>query len=288
MITMRIKGGLGNQLFQYAAAYAMSRRLNQPMQFDTAFTSNMTARKYRLSELNVETSRVVLGNNLPKKVSFLKNKYINKICRILNFSKHKVKNGIYWLETRETFLQDFFRIYSEHVYMDGYFQTPKYFDVYREELVKQFTPKYGMEKAYLDELENIKNCNSVAVHVRRGDFKKDNNKFHYILDENYYKRAVEYMRVHIDNPVFFWFSDDIEWVKNNIGNDKDFKFVNINSSHRDIDDLMLMKNCNHIIAANSTFSWWAAWLNEYENGIKIIPAKQYGNDYMTIETWIKM
>lgn len=288
MVTMRIKGGLGNQLFQYASAYAMSKRLNQPLQFDIAFTSNMTNREYRLSELNVETSSLVLEKNLPKKVTLLKNKYINKVCRILNLSKHKVQNGIYWIETREIFLPDFFIINGENIYMDGYFQTSRYFEKYRTELLEQFTPKYTAGDSYLATLEEIRRCNSVAVHVRRGDFKKDNNKFHYLLDGKYYKRAIEYMRNHVDDLVFFWFSDDMEWVNNNFGNDANFRFVKINSEHGDIDELMLMKNCNHIIAANSTFSWWAAWLNEHNNSIKIVPKKPYGMEEMILPTWIKV
>ena len=92
----------------------------------------------------------------------------------------------------------------------------------------------------------------------------------------------------VETPVFFWFSDDMEWVKAYIGNSLDFQFVSIKTSHGDIDDMMLMKNCKHIITANSTFSWWAAWLNDHKEAIRIVPEKAYGMDGMIPDSWVKM
>lgn len=288
MITMRIKGGLGNQLFQYAAAYSLAKRLNQPFQFDVAFTNNMTARTYKFSELNVDVDTTVSDKLLPKKIRFIKNKYINKLCRVLNLSKHKCEDYLYWIETKDIWQPDFFTIETGNLYVDGYFQSEEYFKDFRTDLLKQFTPRYSLEDDYQKILFEIKRVNAVAVHVRRGDFKKDNNPFHYLLDEQYYQNAVKYVKKCVNNPVFFVFSNDMNWVKENIGKSIDFKFVNLKSVHSDVDELMLMKNCNHIIAANSTFSWWAAWLNEKEEGIKIVPRKKYGMDRMIPENWIKI
>lgn len=288
MVIMRIKGGLGNQLFQYASSYALAKRLNQKLMFDPSFTANMTARGYKLPLLRVETADVVYTEQLPKKILVLKNLYINKACRLLNLSKHKCGKYVYWLETKDEWQSDFLTIQADYLYVDGYFQSEEYFKQYRKELLKQIRPQYELEDEYLKVLDEIHKCNSVAVHVRRSDFKKDNCEYHYLLDESYYKRAIEKIRAEVNNPVFFWLSDDMEWVKEHIGAANDFRFVSIHTKHGDIDDMMLMKNCNHIIAANSTFSWWAAWLNEHNDAIRIVPEKPYGMDGMIPSNWDKV
>lgn len=288
MVIMRIKGGLGNQLFQYASGYALAKRLNQKLVFDPSFTANMTARGYKLPLLQVDTDEVIYTEQLPQKVNRLKNLYINKACRVLNISKHNCGKFVYWLETRDERQPDFFTIQVENLYVDGYFQSEEYFKQYRTELLKQIQPKYELEDEYLKVLNDIQKCNSVAVHVRRSDFKKDNCEFHYLLDESYYKRAIEKIRSSVKNPTFFWFSDDMNWVKGHIGASGDFRFVSIRTAHGDIDDMMLMKKCKHIITANSTFSWWAAWLNEHEDAIRIVPEKPYGMEGMIPTGWRKV
>lgn len=288
MITMRIKGGLGNQLFQYAAAYALSKRLDQPFQFDSAFTANMTNRQLKFSELNVDVKRVTSDKELPKKIQLIKNIYINKLSRVLNISQYRCGEYLYWLETKDEWQPDFFTIKSKNLYVDGYFQSEEYFKQYRKELIRQFTPSYSPELAYTQTLEMIKTCDSVAVHVRRSDFKKDKNSFHYLLDEGYYKRAIAYVRQKLEKPIFFWFSDDMNWVEEHIGIEKDFRYVNLKTVHGDIDDMMLMKNCNHIITANSTFSWWAAWLNDNPSRIRVVPQKPYGMEKMIPSEWMKL
>lgn len=288
MVIMRIKGGLGNQLFQYTSGYALAKRLNQKLVFDPSFTANMTARGYKLPLLQVDTDEVIYTEQLPQKVNRLKNLYINKACRVLNISKHNCGKFVYWLETRDEWQPDFFTIQVENLYVDGYFQSEEYFKQYRAELLKQIQPKYEPEDEYLKVLNDIQKCNSVAVHVRRSDFKKDNCKFHYLLDERYYQNAIQKIRLEVENPVFFWFSDDMDWVKKHIGEGEDFRFVCIRTAHGDIDDMMLMRNCRHIITANSTFSWWAAWLNENKDAIRIVPSKPYGMDGMIPKNWDKV
>lgn len=287
MIVMRIKGGLGNQLFQYASSYALANRLNQKLVFDPSFTANMTARNYKLPLLCVKTNEVISAKQLPLKVTLLKNLYVNKACRVFDFAKHKCGKYVYWLETRDELQPDFFTIKEDELYVDGYFQSENYFKQYRLELLDQIKPNYEPEEEYIKVLDEIQSCNSIAVHVRRSDFKKDNCEFHYLLDEAYYIQAIQKIRSKVENPIFFWFSDDIKWVKEHIGANNDYRFVCIHTKYCDIDEMMLMKNCNHIIAANSTFSWWAAWLNEHNDAIKIVPIKPYGMPQMIPPDWLK-
>lgn len=288
MITMRIKGGLGNQLFQYAAAYSMAKRLGQDFRFNPAFSANMTARGYRLDKLKVDVNTVAYDSELPKWVSIRKNVYINKLSRVLGLSKMKLGDTLYWLETKDEWQPDFFLLNEKNIYIDGYFQSADYFAEFRSELIEQIQPNYELETEYLRVLEEIKSTHSVAVHVRRSDFKKDKHPFHYLLDQDYYKQAIRYMRNNVEYPTFYWFSDDIEWVKNALGDCSDYVFVRTGTTYGDIDDLMLMKNCEHIITANSTFSWWAAWLNEHQNAIRIVPQKPYGIKEMIPREWIIM
>ena len=168
MIVMRIKGGLGNQLFQYAAAYALSKRLNQPFCFDPSFTGNMTARGYKLPQLCVASDEIIAADHLSSKIKGLKNKYVNKCCRLLNLSVHGCGNYLYWLETRDRWQPAFFTINNGNLYVDGYFQTEAYFKTFRQELLSQFSPRYEPEPAYLEALKEIKSCAAVAVSLPAG------------------------------------------------------------------------------------------------------------------------
>ena len=290
MITVRIKGGLGNQLFQYAAAYALSKRTKQDMQMDISFFPQQTLRGFKLDKLNISCMKI--SNQQSKIVQIYKNKYLNKFLRKVNIRQLPCENkGHFLLETRSDIVPEYFKIQQNDIYIDGYYQSERYFVQYREDLIKQFTSRYPFEEAYINVFNLVERCNSVAVHVRRGDFlnaQNDRNPNHYLLGEKYYHLALQYMEKNIDNPHFFWFSDDIEWVKQNFGERENFTFISLQTKYPDIDEMMLMKNCKHIIAANSTFSWWASWLNEHKKSIHICPEKRYGNLHMIPCEWIKI
>ena len=119
------------------------------------------------------------------------------------------------------------------------------------------------------------------------DDKEKPNSNRYILGKDYYQRAIVDINHRVTAPEFFWFSDDIEWVKKNFGNVANFHFVSLSTKHPDIDEMMLMSECKNIITANSTFSWWEAWMKKHE-GIIICPARRYGNIEMIPGTWEKM
>lgn len=290
MITVRAKGGLGNQLFQYATGYSLAKRLDQEVSIDISFFPKQTLRGYKLDKLSLD--KISIDEKHSVKINALKNKYLNKVLRKLNKSVIRLgKSSIYLLECRSDLVKAFPEINADNVYLDGYYQSEQYFGKYKEELIRQFTPIYPSEEEYKATLADIEGCEAVAVHVRRGDFlsaQNDPNPNHYLLEEQYYHNALKYATEHLDNPVFFWFSDDIDWVKKNFGEKENFRFVSLHTKHADIDEMMLMKNCKHIIAANSTFSWWASWLNVHENAMHICPAKRYGNLYMIPDGWIKI
>lgn len=296
MITVRIKGGLGNQLFQYAAAYAMAKRLNTSLEMDVSFFGTQSLRGYKLDNLQISTNKLADPTKLPTLVKIAKEKHVGALIRDITRSHGKKsiivrKNYRYLLESGSKVLEEIFHIDDEFIYLDGYFQTPLYFTGYENEIRKQFVPAYEMSEEYLNIKDSVSSSNSVAVHIRRGDVaaaKKQLTQYAYLLSERYYDRAISEIEKRITAPQFFFFSDDIGWVKENINVPKAHYFVSLHTDHPDIDELMLMKNCKHIITANSTFSWWAAWLNENENAIRIVPDKAYGNDFMIPEEWIKI
>lgn len=288
MIKAVIRGGLGNQLFQYAAAYAIAERLNQPITLDISFYPTQTLRGYKLNKLKLTNHLVAYGKEDFFIEKIYKNKYVNGLIRRLPFECLPIKNGKYLVDHAGSFTPTFFDIVSENIFMNGYFQSEEYFKNVRKSLIEQIAPNYPKEEEYARMLDKILTVNSVALHVRHGDFLADDNcDYHYILSIDYYKKAIEIIKKEVSNPVFFCFSDDIDWVKNSIVNE-DIQYVSLKTTNADIDEMMLMKNCKHIITANSTFSWWAAWLNENENAIRIVPEKPYGNAYMIPENWIKI
>lgn len=290
MVIISIKGGLGNQLFQYAAGYALSKRLEQDFAIDNTFFPHQTLRGYKLGSLCIDAEVFYKEETID--LHIMKNRYVQALRRKLHRTiGHCRNNTTYLLETRSTIISEFFQDFSGNVYVDGYFQSERYFKEYRVDILRQFIPAYKPEQEYMDVLEQIQSCNAVAVHVRRGDFLKaqnDRNPNHYLLGEQYYCNSLNYMQQQLDKPVFFWFSDDIDWVKQNFGEKENFHFVSLKTKHGDIDEMMLMKNCHHIIAANSTFSWWASWMNEHEDAIHVCPAKRYGNLRMIPDGWIKI
>ena len=285
MIIVRIKCGLGNQLFQYATAWALSKRLKQPL---ALFLSACDGRAFRLDQLNVSVKTVVKLEDMPQEFEVMNNPNVNNALTKLDISIHQFGDWLYFKQLKDEFQEDFFVVRAENIYLDGYFQCEAYFKEYRTELLRQFISFDLKEPGYEQAVSKIEECNSVAVHVRRGDFQLRGHPFHYLLTEGYYRKAFAYIRERVESPVFFWFSEDYEWIYETFGHEKDFYFTGVPSVNGDIIDIMLMKNCKHIITANSTYSWWAAWLNEYKDAIRIVPDKQYITEGSIPDSWIKL
>ena len=171
-----------------------------------------------------------------------------------------------------TFQSDLFDI-KNSCYIKGFFRSEKYFIDIREELLKDFSLNVELNEKNKKMLEQIKNTNSVSIHFRRGDYTKKRVADKYgSCSVEYYKNASKIIADSISEPItLFIFSDDINWVRNNVKFDFETVYVDINLAKQGYFDLELMKNCKHNIIANSSFSWWGAWLNENESKIVIAP-----------------
>ncbi len=262
MIITKINGGLGNQMFQYAVAKAIAIKNNDIFKLDiTDYETYKLHNGYRLNIFRID-EKIANINDIQKLKGF--DNLFYKILRKLNLY---TKRSHYKERERTIFDTNVFN--EKNIYLDGYWQNEKYFLDIREELLKDFTPKENNTTIVDSYLKQISNINSVSIHVRRGDYSKHPEIG--ILDISYYKNAIKYINDKIDNPSFFIFSNDLEWCE------KNFDFIEnklfINDTKTEIEDMTVMKNCKHNIVANSSFSWWSAWLNRNTNKIVIAPKK---------------
>jgi len=258
MITIKLKGGLGNQMFQYATGRYLSIENKSDLFLYKDFENNTdTERNYELSEFNV-------NENLTDK---FKSNFINKILRKFYFDYHP------------NFLNKLGQEISENknVYLSGFFQSEKNFKSIRDILLKDFTLKEESKSDLFKEKSNqISNHpNSISLHVRRGDYAKNSktNKYHGVCSPSYYKKAVDFIKEKTaDGSRFYIFSDDINWVNTELLPELNIDAEIISSKGLSMqEEMILMSKCNHNIIANSSFSWWGAWLNQNNDKIVITP-----------------
>ncbi len=280
-------GGLGNQMFQYAAARSLSIRKKKQLYLDHSFlekqtTGLYTERKYELNAFNIKAKRAQKAHLLP----FLLIKKYTSIQPIIPYTYFKEPYFNYSTELIK---------HQNNIYMDGYWQTEKYCIETEKQIRDEFQfvkPLAGKNKVCA---EQITNCNSVAVHIRRGDYVANQlvNSTHGTCSIEYYQNAINLLKEKIENLNFFFFSDDPQWATQNFGTLENSYFINNNNADDSYYDLHLMSLCNHFIIANSSFSWWGAWLGKYANKIVIAPEKWLNssihntNDVIP-SAWIKL
>ncbi len=266
---VRIMGGLGNQLFQYAMARYWDIQYGADILLDVDVDSFETKREYSLEKLNVITYGLV-----PE--------HVKRAFRIARNNNHRTvfKVGInkilhYGFEKENFVFQD----NNRFNYLDGYWQNTEYFKTIRKELLDEIMYMGKMNNEQKMMIKRISAANSVSVHIRRGDFcSEQNSKIYVIQEASYYLKAVNYLKTIISNPVFFVFSDDIEWCKDNIRFDENVFYIDKRLNKLDVEDFEMMRLCKNHIIANSTFSWWASWLAQYENKIVVSPKQWYWDE----------
>ena len=267
MIITKLKGGLGNQLFQYATGRAAALHHKLPLKLDlTIFKTYKLHNGYRLDQYAIQAD-IATENEI------INLKGRNNVLFSALRKAGLIKRKSYFKEKRSSYFDE--RVLkNKFVYLDGYWQNELYFSNIRKELLRELSPINPMNDLGCDYLEPIKKSNSVSIHVRRGDYL--NLKNINVLDVDYYMKAVEYVRKNVEKPTFFIFSDDLDWCKKNLGFLDGCTYVD--RTQTEIDDLKLMSFCRHNITANSSFSWWGAWLNQNPNKIVIAPKGWLLND----------
>ena len=255
-------GGLGNQMLQYAVGRSLAvEKKIEPLRIDLSWYCNNKNvpffREFELNKLNT-TYKTIDHKNIIWKLRFT-----NHFKSLNPFKYEDVSEKEY-----ATFNHSILEC-GNHILLQGLFPSYKYFSGIKEILQTELVPKQEMDRENLAALAKIKSVNSVSVHFRRGDYALTG--FHHILDKSYYERAIKYLSARVEDIELFIFSDEPEWVSQNIHFEFPCHIMDFNKGDRSYLDLELMKNCKHNVIANSTFSWWAAWLNPNLEKIVVAP-----------------
>ena len=295
MIIFKLNGGLGNQMFQYAAGRSLSLHLMTSLKLDLSnYSSIFPYRKYGLGVFNIEVEEALEDEikQYYKKLS-LYEKLFNYVFGVKNINECSSVNTKIIFENKFLYDKNFKKSPRDCLFI-GFWQSEKYFKEYEKVIRKDFSFRKILTEKNEKIAEEIGKTNSVSVHIRRGDYvnNKEINKYHGTCGLEYYENAINFIRKRIKNPKFFVFSDDMKWVKNNLKINNTI-FVDGNIGKKSYIDMQLMSLCKHNIIANSSFSWWGAWLNNCPNKIVIAPKKWFseqGIDTTDLipKRWIKL
>lgn len=266
MIISELTGGLGNQMFQYAFGYALSRKKSFTFKYHFINHPNNTPRSFELNHLRITAKKAGIPDleqvGYPTSIikSALTQLRLHKPS-ILNEDNIDIRTPL-----------DFFQ---DNYYIRGYWQSEKYFLDYSNEIRQQFIFKELLKDKNARLEHKMKNSKSVAVHVRRGDYVTNKTAFDYhgLCSVEYYKSAMNFVESKIKHPIYFFFSDDQQWVKSNLKSKSESYYVDWNKGASSFHDMHLMSLCKHNIIANSSFSWWGAWLNSNKDKIVCAPNK---------------
>ena len=280
MVIVRIKGGLANQMFQYTFFFWLEKKhIENNLDIDTYIDNSMYYHHIPKQECDPYHNGYELSGvfGLKTETANIKEVYRLSDYRYNFFEKCYIKAKKIVFGGVKTQVVDiegktYDKKYAsmDEVYFDGTWGDFKYANDYENDIREIFKFPQINDKCNIKFSNDICNCNSVAVHVRRGDYL--NIRQGICLEKSYYDAAMEEIKNRVEKPVFYFFSDDIEWCKSNFlkGNNV---FVNCNSGIDSFRDMQLMSMCKHSILANSTFSSWANWLNTNTNRLIIKPYK---------------
>jgi len=291
MIISKLKGGLGNQLFQYATGFSLAKKLDAPFKIDVSgYEKSISARE---TARNLDINDFSISANVASDDEILEIKYpkgiISRIGRVIE--KKLLKN--YYVDWHPQVL-----LKTGNVYLDGYFQSDKYFQSEVGAIFEQFSLRQQWLDPIQEIVELINQCNrSVSLHIRRGDYAGDSrvSRLFLVCNAQYYQRAISYFLERIPDCNFYIFSDDVQWVEHNLLLPSRATFISSENGDtnrlRPSQELVLMSKCKHHILSNSSFSWWGAYLNQSKEKIVLAP-DIWNNGYVdqpniAPEAWIR-
>lgn len=294
MRIVKLKGGLGNQMFQYAFAKLIEKRTGDEVKIDfSAYTSlkNDIVRvpriaKFKLSLPTADDSDLNSICKFNHKGDSLSLKYK------VGIYAEKTFNRKYFFEPNRAFIDP--ASLTSYSYFDGYWQSYRYIDEVKSNIVEEFTPNYELSENTKKAMTQMQCENSVFIGVRKGDYTADKKSIaHYgNFDSAYYLTAMKKIAEKVENPKFYIFSNDVEWCKKNL----DWGGYNIvyrepEQQTDDFEELMLMSSCKHAIIVNSTYNWWGAYLINNPDKIVCCPQKWFFDDApidIVPKEWIKI
>ncbi len=269
MIIVKLISGLGNQLFQYMFGRQAAMVNNMPLKVDTSFYETQGLRDYKLGHYKM-AAQIASKEDIERVLRIYDP--INKVQRYFSgYNKYYYKEKKAW--GYDPLVAD---AAKGGIYLDGYWQNYKYYTNINNGFLNEVTLINEAELSQYNVYSTIKqDKQSVSIHIRRGDYitDKDANKMMGVLSLDYYNRAVAYIRNHLSDPRFYVFSDDLNWAADNLKLDGLVELVDIANGEKDYIELDLMSKCRNNIIANSTFSWWGAFINKNPAKIVIGPKK---------------
>jgi len=248
--------GLGNEMFQYVLYLAMKHHGRNPSINTGIISRNIIHNGFELCndfEIDRKSLNIVDGGKFGGGLTIFAVRYLKRVCcEIEDITKYN---------------PDIFKTRKPLVY--GYWQDMRYFKGIEGEIRESFTFR-NIDRRNTEHGKEMHSCQSVSLHIRRGDYLKSTGL--HICTPSYYDCAINYVEEHVPNPVFYVFSDDLEWSDNfmrerNVA----YKLVDYNRGRDSYKDMYLMTQCHHNIIANSSFSWWGAWLGEQRDKIVVCP-----------------
>jgi hypothetical protein len=290
MIVSQLLGGLGNQFFQYAMGRALAEKHRAGLKLDTSQFDQYRLRTYALSHFHIKatqlTSREYRELGLPSKARTRAGRLIDRLFRISSMPVVRENRFGFDASAMDS---------PSNCYLQGYWQSPKYFSAIESAIRAELTVREPLSGRNRDIADEIRDGLSVSVHVRRGDYVTNPNTrdYHGFCEPEYYEMAQRRMKERFGPVRFFVFSDDPAWVSANLKFVSPATIVDHNGTEQDHEDLRLMSLCRHHIIANSTFSWWGAWLSESPDKMIVAPKAWFREggqrtDDLIPESWVRL
>jgi len=266
MIIVKLKGGLGNQLFQYALGRRLTYFNNVQLKLDVSYYRTSKSRSYSLHHFNI-VENMATDDDLDA-FGIVEERGLRKVLSKVLEKRKPVHNPHRMDERLWAFDPEILNV-SDNAYLEGYWASEKYFSKIAEVLRAELTPRHKLDKVNEEMASEMARASSVSVHIRRGDYvtNPEINKVFGTCSMKYYNKCISEIALKIRDPHFYVFSDDVQWTKKNLIIEHPVTYVDQNNKENDFKDLHLMSKCKHHIIANSSFSWWGAWLGTNKDQI---------------------
>ena len=286
MITTSLMGGLGNQMFQYAYARSLQLDMDTDLLFDISFFEKKKERD--LSLLKFKLCPTLRFRYLPKKQLY-EGFFLDRFSRKTAAKQLLKKQFIFW-PTMQPYPFEFNFDSQKDLNLYGYWQGERLFKNHRDMISNELRVNTDISKEDSRIINDMQAENSVCIHIRRGDYVKLD---WLVCDKAYYEKAIALISEKLDNPSFYVFSDDVDWVRENITFPANSKVIFADDGkHMDYEIMRFMYSCNNFIISNSTFSWWGQYLSYNENKIVIAPKRWMNDDlnydFMYSDDWITL
>ena len=268
-VVVGLSGGLGNQMFQYAAGRSLALRLGVPLTLDLSWFAGKSERQFALSAFQIEANLCCQSEWLPAHG-------LKLISRLSRRWRSSIFDVPVWREPHFHYSKEF-TLLSEPVFLEGHWQSERYFQKISTYLTREFRLRMPLPHASEILLDEIKASDAICVHVRRGDYLSNPAaaKVHGTCSADYYRTGVVELCQGLTKPHCYVFSDEPAWVRNNITFDCPMTVIDINGPQEAYLDFTLMAACSHFLIANSSLSWWGAWMGSNNTKKVIAPARWF-------------